>query len=284
MGGIYWLASYPKSGNTWFRAFLQNLRNDSHTPVDINELSTGLIASARVWLDEVLGFDTAELSADEIELLRPYVYQWSLEDDQVGYHKIHDAYTLTSECQPIVSKTGTLGALYIIRNPLDIVSSLANHNSVSIDQAIEQMASQNYALSNSKKGIGSQVKQNIYSWSEHVLSWVEEPSLSCLTIRYEDMSSSPIESFTKAAQFLGLPNDPGRIAKAVEFSSFKELAEQEKKGGFKETPIKTTRFFREGKSGGWRSELTGAQIDKVVASHNLVMRRYGYLNNKGEPI
>ena len=55
MGGIYWLASYPKSGNTWFRAFLCNLQEDGEEPADINDLATGGIASARGWLDEVLG-------------------------------------------------------------------------------------------------------------------------------------------------------------------------------------------------------------------------------------
>ena len=73
MGGIYWLASYPKSGNTWFRTFLRNLIEDGDQPADINDLSTGSIASSRGWLDEVLGFDTAELDPDEVDRLRPEV-------------------------------------------------------------------------------------------------------------------------------------------------------------------------------------------------------------------
>ena len=83
MGGIYWLASYPKSGNTWFRAFLRNLLEDDEAPVDINDLSTGSIASARGWLDEVLGFDTADLSPNEVEQLRPEVYRWALKDEEI---------------------------------------------------------------------------------------------------------------------------------------------------------------------------------------------------------
>ncbi len=78
MSGIYWLASYPKSGNTWLRSFLSNLQQDGDAPADINELATGTIASARDWLDEALGFDSADLSADEIDRLRPAVYRWSL--------------------------------------------------------------------------------------------------------------------------------------------------------------------------------------------------------------
>ncbi len=85
MGGIYWLASYPKSGNTWFRVFLRNLLEDGDKPADINEIHTGSIASGRGWLDEVLGFDTAELEPDEVDRLRPEVYRWSIRNEEVGY-------------------------------------------------------------------------------------------------------------------------------------------------------------------------------------------------------
>jgi len=50
--GIIWLASYPKSGNTWLRIFLTNLRCDGEEPVNINELDGGPIASARALFDE----------------------------------------------------------------------------------------------------------------------------------------------------------------------------------------------------------------------------------------
>src|SRR5207244_8908627 len=100
MGGIYWLASYPKSGNTWFRTFLYNLQEDGDDPADINDIRTGAIASGRGWIDEVLGFDSADLTQDEIERLRPAVYRWSGSDDEIGYHKIHDAYTLLPDGEP----------------------------------------------------------------------------------------------------------------------------------------------------------------------------------------
>ncbi|MEJ2083836.1 MAG: sulfotransferase, partial [Acidobacteriota bacterium] len=38
MTGIVWLASYPKSGNTWLRAFLMNFLDPGKRPVDINQL------------------------------------------------------------------------------------------------------------------------------------------------------------------------------------------------------------------------------------------------------
>ncbi|MDM4769031.1 sulfotransferase domain-containing protein [Solimonas sp. SE-A11] len=284
MGGIYWLASYPKSGNTWFRTFLRNLKADGETPVDINELSTGSIASARGWLDEVLGFDTAELTPDEVERLRPVVYRWSLREPEIGYHKIHDAYTLTPAGEPLVSREATLGALYIVRNPLDVAPSAANHWHCSIDQAIEQMGQPDMALCRSRKSLPPQVRQRLLSWSGHVESWADASGLNLHVIRYEDMLDRAQETFSGAARFLGLPDDPARVAKAIRFSAFGELARQESEKGFRERPRHTERFFRQGRAGGWRDRLTQEQVQRLVKDHSAVMYRYGYLDAAGEPV
>lgn len=281
--GIYWLASYPKSGNTWFRSFLYNLQVNGDAPADINDIETGNIASGRAWLDEVLGFDTAELSADEIERLRPTVYDWARHSDEVGYHKIHDAYTFTTDGQPLVSHTGTLGALYIIRNPLDVASSAAHHWNVSLDDAIERMGNADMKLAASRKGLNSQVRQRLLSWSQHVLSWVDAPGLSCHVMRYEDMQERPQEAFTAAVRFLKLPDEAARIDKAIQFSRFEVLAQQEAEKGFKERPAHAARFFRQGKSGSWREKLTPSQVDRIVTAHSEVMQRFGYLDASGCP-
>lgn len=280
-GGIYWLASYPKSGNTWFRTFLRNLQADQATPVDINDLSTGNIASARGWLDEVLGFDTADLTIDEIEQLRPEVYRWSLRDKEIGYHKIHDAYTYTAAAQPLVSCEATLGALYILRNPLDVALSAANHWHCSVDDAIVRMGNPDMALARSRKRLNSQVSQRLLTWSEHVLSWIDAPSLRCEVVRYEDMLHQPLATFTRAAAFLQLPADPERVEKAIRFSDFQELARQETEKGFRERPYHTEQFFRQGKSGDWREKLSPEQVARLIADHSEVMRRFGYLDEQG---
>jgi hypothetical protein len=285
MGGIYWLASYPKSGNTWFRIFMSNLLKDDDEPVDINDMdvTTG-IASGRDWLDEVLGFDTAELSPDEVERLRPEVYRWALREDEVGYHKIHDACTLTSEGEPLVSREATLGALYILRNPLDVAPSAANHWHCSIDEAIDKMGRSQMSLCRSTKALQPQVRQRLLSWSEHVLSWVDASGLNVEAIRYEDMLEDSQAAFCCAARFLQLPADPERVAKAIRFSDFRVLSRQEGEQGFRERPQHTERFFRSGTSGGWRETLTGEQVRRVVADHGEVMHRFGYLDAQGEPI
>ncbi len=234
MGGIYWLASYPKSGNTWFRSFMQNLIEDADQPVDINALSTGQIASSRGWLDEVLGFDSADFSHDDLDQLRPAVYRWSTRDPEIGYHKIHDAYTFTADGEPLVSQGGTLGALYIIRNPLDVAPSYAQHSNVSVDEAIRWMGDPDNAFCWGRKKLFNQVRQQLLSWSDHVRSWVDSPGLNCHVIRYEDMLQSPTPTFSGAVRFLQLPSDEARIDKAIRFSDFKELRRQESANPFRE--------------------------------------------------
>ena len=101
MNGIVWLASYPKSGNTWFRAFAANLRSDSDEPVDINSLRTGSIASARRVFDEFSGVEASDLTAVESESLLPKVYlRMAEEATETEYYKVHDAYTLTIDGRP----------------------------------------------------------------------------------------------------------------------------------------------------------------------------------------
>uniref|UniRef100_UPI0025CD8979 sulfotransferase domain-containing protein n=1 Tax=uncultured Thiodictyon sp. TaxID=1846217 RepID=UPI0025CD8979 len=267
MAGIYWLASYPKSGNTWLRAFLCNLQDDGAAPADINALDIGCIASARAWLDEVLGFDTAEFTPDEVERLRPGVYRWALQGAQIGYHKIHDAYTLTAEGEPLVSREATLGALYIIRNPLDVAPSAAHHWHCTIDEAITRMGNPQMALCRSRRALGLQIRQRLGSWSGHVRSWVQAPGLNVEVLRFEDMLADPVPTFTRAARFLGLPDAPERVEKAIRFSSFSELLRQEEEQGFRERPQHAERFFRQGRSGGWRDTLTAGQVERIIADH-----------------
>lgn len=277
MGGIYWLASYPKSGNTWFRTFLCNLQEDGSVPVDINALRTSPIATFRGWLDEVLGFDTADLTHDEIERLRPDVYGWSKHDKEIGYHKIHDAYSLTQDGEPLVGREATLGALYIIRNPLDVAVSTANFWNCSLDEAVDRLCYSEAALCTTRRALRDHVRSHLGNWSQHVLSWVDAPGLNVEVLRFEDMLAKPMEAFSRATRFLGLPDDPIRVAKAIRFSEFRELARQEAASGFRERPRISGRFFRNGQIGDGQKHLSSGQIERIIAAHGSVMSRFGYV-------
>jgi len=284
VGGIYWLASYPKSGNTWLRTFLHNLRTDGDEPADINDVHTGAIASARVWIDEVLGFDSADLTNDEIERLRPAVYRWSQNDKEISYCKIHDAYTFLSDGEPLVSREGTLGAVYVLRNPLDVAASTANHMNLTLDEAIAFMGDEAVGLAGKPTRLQAQVRHRLLSWSAHVASWLDAPELRCEIVRYEDMLAEPVETFTRVAAFLELPTGTARVEKAIRFSAFSELKHQEEERGFAERPHHMESFFRRGVAGSWADTLTGDQVARIIADHGPMMRRLGYLDSVGNPL
>ena len=283
--GIFWLASYPKSGNTWFRIVLANLLNTSTEPVDLNQLQTGAIASARGWVDDVLGFDSALLSHDELDQLRPAAYQWhSEQNNQMGYHKIHDAYTCINNGSPLIPSQGCLGALYFIRNPLDVAISFANHSSCSIDQAIENMSNKTFAFCKGKYRQHHQLRQWLLSWSLHVQSWASVQDMNVLVLRYEDMKQNSLFTFTKAIEFLGLDRSQNAIKQALDNASIDNLQRQEAQYGFNEKPARVGHFFRKGIVGDWQQTLTPIQINRIINDHGEMMQQYGYLDAHQQPV
>ena len=99
-GNIAWLASYPKSGNTWIRSLLTAYRGQGE--FSINQLETDGIASSRALIDQQLGLKSTDLNGDEIESLRPLAYtQLSKTKDSLQLIKVHDAYTVDAGGLPL---------------------------------------------------------------------------------------------------------------------------------------------------------------------------------------
>jgi aryl sulfotransferase len=281
LSGIYWLASYPKSGNTWLRALLTNYLRDSDIPVDINELAGGWRASVRETFDDYAGIESADLTRRQIEHYRPLVCERLAADSiEPLFLKIHDAYTYNADAQPLFSKQATAGAIYLIRNPLDVAASYAHHRDKSVDETIRVMSRNDATLAGSEKP-GPQLPQRLLSWSGHVRSWVDEPGLNLRVVRYEDMVQQPVSSFAGVVRFAKLVEESDRVHKAVEFSRFERLQSQEAAHGFAEKQPTAISFFRQGRVGSWRECLTDAQVCQLIADHGDVMRRFGYLSPSG---
>jgi aryl sulfotransferase len=282
---IIWLASYPKSGNTWFRAFLANLLFDRETPIDINQLLFSPIASNRQMFDDTAGISSSDLSYEEIERIRPHVYEElaALADGPI-YFKIHDAFTYTTEGIPLISNKVSSKAIYFIRNPLDVAVSFAHHNAASMDKTIKMMNNADYKFCNNTQKLDNQLLQRLSSWSGHVESWLNQDIIPVKIMRYEDMHLNTFSIFKSAVEFLGLHFSDEKIEKAIRFSSFKELQKQEKEKGFKEKPANAGKFFRNGKIGSWHDELTKEQADLIISTHSKIMYQFGYLDNTNKPI
>jgi hypothetical protein len=282
---IVWLASYPKSGNTWLRIFLTNLIHGSITPIDLNDLITNGSSFSRPMIDDVLGFDTGDLTPDECARLRPVVFRWI--SDQLTdpvYYKTHDACTQLGNGDWAMAPEATDKVVYILRNPLDVVVSWAHHSGVSLDASIKGLGrTQNVLAKQKPTGQQQQLEQPVGTWSQHVESWTENSLFNTCVVRYEDMRATPEQTFAKIAAFLGLPHDTAQINQAVRNTAFEGLQEQEITTGFRERPQKVDRFFRKGIVGDWQETLSPEQIEKVVDDHGPVMQQFGYLNTDGTP-
>ncbi len=286
MKKLIWLASYPKSGNTWMRAFLTNLLHENEEEMGINELIGGPIASSRSLLEDQLCVETSDFTVGELEALRPGALRSFAEEleESPKFLKIHDAYTLTEKGEYIVPADVTIGAIYIVRNPLDVAVSFAHHNNLEHDEMISEMANPKYAFCRGKKTIKLQTRQKLLTWGEHVSSWMAIREFPVLLIRYEDMLEYPDETFGKMVKFSGLNFGKEEIKKALDKCTFDKLQKQEEKKGFSEKNPASTNFFRKGKSGSWRDQLTQEQADKILTDHYTMMKELGYLDAEGKPL
>lgn len=274
---IVWLASYPKSGNTWFRAFLTALLNPGSTDIDINNLHQTTIASSRQLFDEMTGIASSDLEQEEIDRLRPLVYlQNARESEEVLYHKVHDAWTLLPDGQPLFPPEVTRAALYFIRNPLDVAVSFAHHLNTSLEKTIAILNNPEYAFCQRTDRLHNQLRQRLLTWSGHVKSWVDDSGLPVLVMRYEDMKARPAETFSRAADFIGLHYSPAEIVAALDRASFARLQQQEAEKGFSEKNARSGSFFRKGEAGDWKNVLSAAQVERVTQAHREVMERFGY--------
>ncbi len=279
--GILWLASYPKSGNTWTRNFLHNLLNILEG-VDEEEQNINKMNELTFWeisghlYEKQLGKPITECTREEIAAVRPKVQEdLANKVDGLALVKTHHALVM-NRGHPLINFEVTAGAVYIVRNPLDVAVSLANHIGGTIDEAINWMAKVGM-----ETAMGENAVYEVYSaWSEHVESWTRKPHEAIYVMRYEDMLDSPTQTFRALAGHLLLNPSESELNLAIERSSFDKLKKQEEEGGFAEKPKKAEVFFRSGRAGDWRDKLTVEQIERIVRRHHKQMARFGYLTDE----
>ncbi|KAA6187401.1 sulfotransferase domain-containing protein [Thiohalocapsa marina] len=277
---LVWLASYPKSGNTWVRAFLTAYQNGPGSALDINRLDVGLHAASRRLFDRVIGFPASDLIPAEIDRLRPEVYRsLNREATRPVFMKVHDAWRHADSGEPVFPPDATRLAVYIVRNPLAVAPSLASHLGCSIDQAIEHMASDAYRLAGTDRKLHRQLPQPVGAWSAHVDSWLGQTAFPVLLLRYEDLCAEPRREFFRLIDALNLSLDERALDWALEQTRFDRLQASEASTGFSERLINAPRFFRQGRSDAWREELSPEQVARILRRHQACMRRFGYEKN-----
>lgn len=283
MKNIVWLASYPKSGNTWFRMFLANYMKNGLNPATLEEIESSSIASNAIDFEEIIALNPFELTADEVDLYRPDVYRALSEEAEKNgetiYKKVHDAYSLNNKNEPLFPIEVSKFAIYFVRNPLDVCVSYSNHRVKEIQNTIALLLNEEASLAGKKSG---QLRQILMSWESHVQSWSNQTLIPVHFIRYEDMIQMPIETFGSIVNFLELGFEKERLEKAILNSDFKILQQMEHDNGFRERLQNCKQFFWKGKIGNYRDYLSEEQINRIVDYNYDTMRQFGYIDEQGK--
>lgn len=280
--GIVWLASFPKSGNTWLRAFLFALRKirsgAAIQSIDLGEFATTNVSDRLVSAYAPhLSRPVAEADKRDFAAARPHVQKAiALSAPAAVFIKTHNA-RIEDRGWPTINLGVSIGAVYLVRNPLDVAISWARFRGVSVDEAIADMAREG----NETEPNGDDVHMVLGSWSQNVRSWTAPANPLVLVIRYEDMLDDPLHVFTAVTDHLAIDCVRDDVVRAIQLSSFDELQSAERASGFLEKPPEANMFFRKGRAGQWRDVLSAEQVDRIVSVHGEQMARFGYLDALG---
>lgn len=275
---LVWIASYPKSGNTWIRLLLSALLYPKSETLE-QHLARFPIASNRALVERLTGLPTSEFTQAELTPIRKAAYKhYANYSSTERYHflKIHDT-PYDANQQLILPFENTRSVLYVVRNPLDIVPSWAYHFNISIKESVKTICKQEINLCNSQDETEVQLPQRIANWTTHFEDWTQTSQLITHVVRFEDLIDNQRSTFISALASLGLASNSSTIEAAFSKFSFQNMKETEDAFGFSERPPHTRSFFRAGKSNTYLNYLSKQQIDRIVSRHGETMEKLNYL-------
>ena len=265
---ITWLASYPKSGNTWVRAILFSGLTGS---CDINRLAD-VVPSFRNAVKKV------QSAKNQHEMNNNAAFFWGMAQRRAAFDlggkqivfKTHIA-ALKYEGEQFPIENVTRRVIYVARDPRDVIFSYANHYDLSKQQAIENIENQNNAIVD----LANKEFEFISSWGQHVTSWLalKQPKL---IIKYEDLEKDTVTVIRRLFDFMEIKPLIG-CEEIAEQTSFQKLKNQEKKSGFVESVNKKS-FFNKGKSKQWKNS-SEAGLRKLTEQTLEAMKLLGYQPN-----
>lgn len=279
---IVWLASYPKSGNTWVRLFL-----DAYFlgEVNINEVVTSVADDNAARHTIGPNWDPRDLPVDVQQLTRPMgllrlvlAYKQDKIEGIPLFVKTHNAHLVANGIEQL-PECLTKATIYIVRDPRDVVLSFAKHMGETVDEAIDSMLDV-YRVLEAKDAV--KISDFISSWPKNVSSYANGDTHNIKVVKYEDMREKPVETFRGILEHAGVPPDNERIKQALELCEISKLQKAEKEDGFGEaSPKNKDGFFSGGgKVRGWEDKLTLPQLRKIEKNCESMMRRFGYLEGK----
>lgn len=267
---ITWIASFPRSGNTWLRALISAYINGG--AVGINEImQTG--DKDPVYYHDITKAAINKWTVSEQALVKPAAMLRMLEDAQGNLMlKTHDCNVDISGVAQIPHDI-TRAAIYIARDPRDVALSFYNHYSLAGHaEAVEKMLDAKSFTRYPDKGLF--VAQ--LSWSISVASWLRKLPYPVYTLRYEDLSTKPFAILSEVVRFLQLDYDAAVVQSAIDSCSFAKFQQQEKQAGFRESVGPT--FFHKGEPQRWKKELHKNLQNKIIKACQREMRALEYID------
>ena len=276
---IIWLASYPKSGNTWVRLFLNSLVFTPDAIVNINDIRLEQFPTRKYFKNITNNVD------DLTEFIQNCNYAQSKLnlDNKIKFFKTHNGLWKIGQHR-FTDNENTLGVIHIVRDPRNVVTSIKNHyNYQTYEEALDFIKDENKILGK----IGSEKEEDlptiVSSWKLHYKSWKNLGGLESkyILIKYEDLIKDPVREFTRITSFIEkiskIKFDEKNILKAIENTKFDNLKKQEELKGFKESPKNSVKFFYLGPKNDWQNILDKKIKNDIEISFRNEMQDLDYL-------
>lgn len=280
-----WLASYPKSGNTLVRSMLASYFFSSNGIYNY-DLTKNILQFPSIALFEKIGIDVT----NEREVIKNYIkVQNSFnKKNSVQFLKTH-SYLFNIENNPFTDLNNSLGVIYIVRDPRNVVTSFANHKGISVEKAADDMI-KNFKFGGNLNAKGSK-RTLVYmgTWNGNYNSWKSFKEVGkYLLIKYEDLINDRELIFKKIIEFLynlkGIKSkiDLKKIQNVIESTDFKLMQKLEKEKGFPEAKIHPETgqkivFFNKGPKNDWKKNLDPRIKEKIENNFKREMLELGYL-------
>ena len=265
---IIWLASYPKSGNTWVRLFLDYLFS-SKKEFNINSAHIKQFPLREHFKDLTTNIE------DVNELAKYYtIAQDKLNlDNEVKIFKTHNALVKIGQ-NDFTNQKNTLGGIYIVRDPRNVLDSMSRHFQINHDKALKVMQDENSFTYDFKKKNDYSDYQFISSWEKNYQSWKNNRLIPVKFLRYEDLLNETFFVFKEIVEFIDkLTNNKKGFSRekaknSVKSTSFENLKKIEKINGFSESIIsreekKKIPFFHLGPKNNWQKNFDKKLANKL---------------------
>ena len=278
---IIWLASYPKSGNTLLRSILSTYFYSSDGNFKFEYLDK--ISQFPLTNDFMsLGVDVN----DDEQVFKNFINAQNLINQETGkvkFLKTHSSLCKMYECN-FTDFKNTLGAIYIVRDPRNVVSSFAHHYNLTIDEATETMLDNSRFMEKTVKNS----KVFLGSWKFNYNSWKSiENKNNYMLIKYEDLIAKKKTVLLRIFKFLDLLGlksklDMVKLNKVIKTTEFENMKSKEEQETFSEATIdlntgKRRTFFNLGHENDWRKYLDKNNKDNIEDVFRLEMKELGYL-------